>query len=769
TTGEYYFTEATDGLEQNTPYAIIFGYDGNTPGNSVVDGTGVFTIGGNTFTLTTPDGSAVGMTDLNDSDASLMDQGSLVNYPIIMYTTGDTTDHTLDVGIVPATIFDLALIKELDTGTTPGPFSPGDMVQFTITVTNQGSVDAFDVDVADYFDVGELSTPSLVPQTGVTDNTNGTFTIETIAVGSSVSFNILTTIEAGFTGFSITNNAEITGGATTPNGANEPDVDSTPGNNENTPPETGNDDVITDNQTNADQDDDPFQDDYDPAVIPVLQDIDPIIEIADPCTCFDVEYDLPEVDPYEFLDSIKVTANTGQPWRVYDFIGIESIDSFVNVAFPMDTLLTEFMPGMYSMRFAHTANMGYTIFVTNTPLGSPVGTPGDTLSIGATCFQPEPFTPNLPFMELICPDDPIALEGAANFMSAPLAGGSFTYDIITGPNPGDTLFNQTEITANQFTSGTTIGVLGRYTPPTPTDPTVNGGNGFCGHTFFQEVTFNDDACGVFDLALIKEVNTTTTPGPYEPGGMVQYTITVTNQGEVDAFDIDVADYFDPAELSTPVLVALAGVSDNNDGTFTIEQIAAGASVSFDVVADIDANFVGSITNNAEITRAATSMGGPDATDEDSTPDNNSGTPPETGNDNIITDNEDGTPQDNDTFEDDFDPAVITVEPNCTEEVVLSAPFSICSTRGVRLNAGASIFPGGLGGTWSTPDGTGDFTTGQDFDAATTYIPSPADIERGSVTLVLTTNDPTGPCPPVSATTTIRILKVDCGSFPWDGN
>ena len=37
----------------------------------------------------------------------------------------------------------------------------------------------------------------------------------------------------------------------------------------------------------------------------------------------------------------------------------------------------------------------------------------------------------------------------------------------------------------------------------------------------------------FDLALIKTVNATT-PGPYAPGSMITYDITVLNQGTVDA-------------------------------------------------------------------------------------------------------------------------------------------------------------------------------------------------------------------------------------------
>ena len=46
---------------------------------------------------------------------------------------------------------------------------------------------------------------------------------------------------------------------------------------------------------------------------------------------------------------------------------------------------------------------------------------------------------------------------------------------------------------------------------------------------------------IFDLALTKEINMTATPAPYAPGDAVQFTITVFNQGTLDAYDVDVMD------------------------------------------------------------------------------------------------------------------------------------------------------------------------------------------------------------------------------------
>ncbi len=446
-----------------------------------------------------PNGSADGMSDFSITVTDNVDGGC-------------TEVITIQDVASCSESFDLALRKTLAPASAP-PFFAGSAVSFDITVFNQGTSTAFDIDVADYADATELDFVDFATLPTTTGNSNAvtitpgagtpTFEISELAAGDLVTVTINFTIDAAFPGTSIINNAEITDASDSDGGTTATDEDSPLTDvNDGTTNELATNDDIDDEAPNSPgtEDNDLDEDDYDAEEITVSP-IDPTISIADPCVCFDVEYDLPEVDPFEFTDSIEVVATPGQVWRVYDVTGVESIDSFVNRPFPLDTVLTEVIPGTYSMKFAHTANVGYTIFVTNTPVGSAPGTPGDSLSIGATCFQPEPFTPNLPFMELLCPEDQIALEGAANFNGTLLPGGSFTYDLILGDNPGDTLFNQTEITANQFTSGTTITVRGRYTPPTPPDPSINEGMGFCAQTFSQEVTFDDAVCATCDLTI----------------------------------------------------------------------------------------------------------------------------------------------------------------------------------------------------------------------------------------------------------------------------
>ena len=123
---------------------------------------------------------------------------------------------------------------------------------------------------------------------------------------------------------------------------------------------------------------------------------------------------------------------------------------------------------------------------------------------------------------------------------------------------------------------------------------------------------------VFDLALTKQINATATPPPYAPGSTVQFTIEVFNQGTLDAYDIDVADYV-PTGLGAVTLVGgQTGVSANGLNGYTVDFVGAGLSTTFEVEATIAMNFQGnSLVNNAEITGGSDVDGGADATDADS--------------------------------------------------------------------------------------------------------------------------------------------------------
>ncbi|MCB0611567.1 MAG: DUF11 domain-containing protein, partial [Lewinella sp.] len=86
----------------------------------------------------TPDG-----TNFNQPDETNdMDDDDVINED--GKNGGDEDDHDpAQISVVQ--IFDLALRKTVNTTATPGPYSPGDDVTFTIEVFNQGSVSATNI------------------------------------------------------------------------------------------------------------------------------------------------------------------------------------------------------------------------------------------------------------------------------------------------------------------------------------------------------------------------------------------------------------------------------------------------------------------------------------------------------------------------------------------------------------------------------------------------------------------------------------------------
>ena len=153
---------------------------------------------------------------------------------------------------------------------------------------------------------------------------------------------------------------------------------------------------------------------------------------------------------------------------------------------------------------------------------------------------------------------------------------------------------------------------------------------------------------IFDLALRKTLATGQAPSVRQ-GDLVTFTITVYNQGELDAYDITLVDYIpDGFELADPnwTLVSASIASHTIAG-----PIAPGSSHPVDVTMRV-VNAAGDLVNFAEIIFASDSSGGANVQDIDSTFDDDQ------GNDTYTTDDEiDG----NNGDEDDHDPAMIHVE------------------------------------------------------------------------------------------------------------
>lgn len=161
---------------------------------------------------------------------------------------------------------------------------------------------------------------------------------------------------------------------------------------------------------------------------------------------------------------------------------------------------------------------------------------------------------------------------------------------------------------------------------------------------------------IFDLALRKS---NSTPAWITPGGDVTFTLTISNQGNVDAANMVVVDYL-------PAGFVLSNADTNNwlgnSGTVSVTlagPLAAGAATTVDLVLTAPANVTGVFTNSAEIA-SATDITGTPQSDVDSTPDDQDGNTP--GEDPNLEDDQMGEDGKNtpDGDEDDHDIGVVTI-------------------------------------------------------------------------------------------------------------
>ena len=117
---------------------------------------------------------------------------------------------------------------------------------------------------------------------------------------------------------------------------------------------------------------------------------------------------------------------------------------------------------------------------------------------------------------------------------------------------------------------------------------------------------------VYDLTLDKTVTNT---GPYGQDSIVNYQITVTNEGNTIASGIQVTD---DAQLGLSFVSSDAGsnpnVTETGSGIWSITSLVPGATEIINVIFIVTSNFQGSsLTNTASITLD-------DGDDADSDPD-----------------------------------------------------------------------------------------------------------------------------------------------------
>ncbi len=705
---------------QSEVVSITFTVDASFMGESITNDAEIASADDDTDPTNTPP---------TDEDSTPGDNGNPndPNNDDITDTTGGDDQDPETIPVVQT--FDLALTKVVNMTATPAPFMGGSTVQFTITVVNQGTLDAFTIDVADYSPVGLSDVTLVAGQSGVVENAPNDFTVATVAAGTSYSFEVEATIDVDFMGSSLINDAEITSADDDMDATNTPptDVDSTPGDN-GTPNDTANDNDVADTTGGDDQD---------PAEVPVGQVFDlalvktintagtasPIVPGA--TVVFDIEVinqgslDAFNVNVNDYIPAglVLADANWSEVGGVADLNApIASIPAgmseTVSIAFTVSTTFQ----GTSITNNAEIASADDDTDPNNTPPTDVDSTPNTedgttpdpnnddtTATNGSDDYDPETIvveqTFDLALVKIfasssttpIVPGSDVTFnlevfnQGTVDAYNVQLSdyvpAGLVLNDVNWSESAGVASLNneigfigvgQSEVVSITFTvdasfmgesitNDAEIASADDDTDPTNTPPTDedstpgdNGNPNDPNNDDITDTTGGDDqdpetipVVQTFDLALTKVVNMTATPAPFMGGSTVQFTITVVNQGTLDAFTIDVADY-SPVGLSDVTLVAgQSGVVENAPNDFTVATVAAGTSYSFEVEATIDVDFMGSsLINDAEITSADDDMDATNTppTDVDSTPGDN-GTPNDTANDNDVADTTGGDDQD----------------------------------------------------------------------------------------------------------------------------
>ena len=550
-----------------------------------------------------------------DSDDSIDGDGMGMPGDEDAATDEDNSDPAL------VEIVDLALTK---TTTEAGPFSYGQSVLFTINVRNQGSVDAQNILITDYIPEGFAYDPTNDANGWSLNGSNAEYTItDVLAAGDITMIDIMLILQETAGGDdNYTNVAEITTVEDTEgNDISGDDIDSSPdADSENDPggePGTDSDNTMIGDGTNGggapgDTDADTDEDDQDPELIPIF-------DLA-------LQKHIMMTEGYAFGDEamfmIEVTNQGNIP--------------AVNVE------ITDYIPSGYQF----VAGPNWTDNGDGTATYASIATlaPGETVTLDMSLIvvMTEMFDNHTNFAEISYAEDENGND---------TNGG--------GPDGGLVDVDSTPDAINDDGSGVPGSDDAGGEPGTSTDDIWDNQEG-------DEDDHDPAIIRIIDVALVKTIAPDQTP--YMFGQAITFNIDVTNQGNVDLYNVDVTDYI-PAGFTYDPANDANGWTDNGDGTAVmtiagpIERLQT-ETVTIDLIltqiipaTDADAT---SWTNEAEVSHLE------DENDEDITsedidsspdnmPDNDTGGEPGTEDD----DNTGGDSLQGED-EDDHDPALVPV-------------------------------------------------------------------------------------------------------------
>jgi len=229
---------------------------------------------------------------------------------------------------------------------------------------------------------------------------------------------------------------------------------------------------------------------------------------------------------------------------------------------------------------------------------------------GGTAIAGQPFTYTL----TITNNGPLTATEVV--ITDALSGGATFSAVVTSTNPASLTHNfsggQATFTVTNIAPGAVFTIVYTVLPPvnggvfsntavisssTPTDP--NPGNDSGGGQF--------NGAANADLTITKSA----TPTIVEPGGVVTFTLTVTNNGPSDAQFITVTDVLSGSsfggvvDTSSGVNVSVSG----NSATFTVSSLSAGSAVT--MVYTATAPLSGALSNTAIVTSAVGDLSGDD--------------------------------------------------------------------------------------------------------------------------------------------------------------
>ena len=471
---------------------------------------------------------------------------------------GDQSEDDEDNAIIELDTFDLALVKQL---ANPQPsFAEGDTVEYIITVVNQGNVDATNIVVTDSLPCGLLYDAALNTPLGWTLTTPPGVTMATLPDTLAPSQTATISIFAIFDAAPFQLCMAGSGNPYTNYAWIESATDGDGEEREDIDSEPGSNDGGENNTApNSPDDDDTSsdgsdgnQDDHDPASLAVFD----LALTKQLDTTFNP-------GPYAFGDTAKFVVQVFNQGSI-DATNIEITDympaGFQFINSPLNSIWTDNMDGTYTTTITDT--LGF-------------------LETAMACI----------YVEIVASDSTDAYVNYSEISASEDDQG----------NPG----MDTDSTADNDPNNDSGG-----DPSSDDDDNTDGGGPMVGE---DEDDHDPAFLPIFDLALKK---TLATAGPYSYGDTLTFDITVYNQGNVTATNIEVTDYLKCGYVFDPAINPDWMAAGNNATTVITDTIAGGDStiVSIDLILQ-PCDTMGGYKNTAEISGSEDDMGN-DTTDAD---------------------------------------------------------------------------------------------------------------------------------------------------------